>query len=617
MTVECPACGRTSQDPEFCDYCNADLAPPPDRLPPRVCPLPDGPVELTETQRRQLSRPNHALELSRGNGLSGGHGLRRVRWIPSEPHLLERLHHRLAIASWALPPGVVWPDGHGVWLLHETTGDRFTPWYGVLDDPLEELTRLLITVRPLVEALEELHRHGFVWLNFDPDAIERDAGGRLRFTNLDLGVFPFQQCPERVAVRAAFAAPEIVQFKPDAVGPRTDVFHLALYCWYWLAGLLPDGLPGSGLDAFQYELPALRLYQPHLPEGIEVVLRQGLAVAAEQRFTTPSGLLSALREAGERAHRRRRATGAVRWEIGKHTRPGRTKAALGRGNEDQVLSHRYADPERALVAVADGISSCDVGSGALASLIMTMVLDNAVDSSMHAELFPTAINEVCRRGAQTLVDWAIEKGYRDQLKQGADLMGTTLTAGWLEGRHLCIGNLGDSRAYLVDGPLVEQLTVDGDLGNYLLRHGGAPEQLRELGALAKALRQCVGGCTLDGAGQVVVQDDSCIPTVTHWPLLAGDVIVVCSDGLVDEGTFLEPETLGELVRAHKDLPAQELAERLADAADAMQRLPTFLEPEGFGDNISCIVIKIHESFPGSAWERAGCQAPPGASAGQP
>jgi hypothetical protein len=56
--------------------------------------------------------------------------------------------------------------------------------------------------------------------------------------------------------------------------------------------------------------------------------------------------------------------------------------------------------------------------------------------------------------------------------------------------------------------------------------------------------------------------------------------------------YLEPEALELQVRANAQRPAQELAVLLADAADARQRLPSAAEPEGMGDNISCIVVKV-------------------------
>ena len=431
---------------------------------------------------------------------------------------------------------------------------------------------------------------GFIGSNFVRWSLA--AHPALRITNLDLRVFPFGQCPDDLRTKAAFAAPEIARFHAEDVGPRTDVYHLALCCWYWLARMLPDGIPGAGLDAFHHELPPLRIYAPMVPEGIETVLRQGLALIAAQRFTSPSGMVEALREAVQRARTRRRWTGSIRWEIGPHTRAGRTKEALQKPNEDQVLVREHQNPPRALVAVADGISTCDVGSGQTASLIATVALDKAFNERARGSDFADKITDLCRRGTQTLLDWAMEKGYADQLAQGRDLMGTTLTAGWLEGRELQLANLGDSRAYLIDGPLIEQLTVDGDLGSYLLGRRTPPEQLRELGLMAKALRECIGGCTVTPSGKVEVMDDSCIPALTRWPLLPGDIVVLCSDGLVEEGAFLDDAALGELVQAHRKLPAQELAELLADAADALQRLPTPLEPEGFGDNISCVVVKI-------------------------
>src|SRR5262249_38353612 len=169
---------------------------------------------------------------------------------------------------------------------------------------------------------------------------------------------------------------------------------------------------------------------------------------------------------------------------------------------------------------------------------------------------------------------------------------TTLTAGWLEGNVLTLANVGDSRAYLIEDAGVEQLTVDGDLGCALLAGGAPPEEVMQLGGMAKALQNCVGGCYRTPTGQLAVEHDRCRPAISRWPLLPGDVIVLCTDGLVEEGVFLGAEEMAGLVRRHLALPAQALAEQLAEAADARQRLPSQDEPEGFGDNICCAVIKI-------------------------
>src|SRR5207245_10667167 len=64
---------------------------------------------------------------------------------------------------------------------------------------------------------------------------------------------------------------------------RSNVFHLALFAYYWLAGRLPEGFNGRGLEAFGFTLPPLRTFAPNLPPGIAQVLDQGLALEPARR----------------------------------------------------------------------------------------------------------------------------------------------------------------------------------------------------------------------------------------------------------------------------------------------------------------------------------------------
>lgn len=590
MGVVCPACGETSQDPEFCDYCNSDLSgPPPPPLFPGRCPVTAAGVVLTSEQQAVLSRPEASLRLQVDDQWWRVHWIKREAW----PLWSARVRQRLAKNGLrCLPPVRLVETADGVWLLAETSNALFHPWANPLPDPLEECERLHHHLVRLAEALEELHAHGLVWLIFDPRQLDEGPHGQIRFTNLDLELFPVGDCPESLPLRTQFAAPEIVRYHPQNINSRMDVFHLAIFAYYWVAGLLPTGFVGEGLEAFRYQLPKLRIFAPRLPNGIASVLSQGLAVDPTLRPATPKAFVGALQGALERFRARCNFPGTIRWDIGADTRTGRTKSALGRDNEDCVLVRSFVNPERALVAVADGITTCDVGSGALASLITTIVLENTFDNATTQATFTADIVKACRHCAQTLLAWAVEKGYLPQLEQSADLMGTTLVAGWLEGNAVCLANLGDSRAYLIDNDGAEQLTVDGDLASGMLADGLPPENLADVGPIGKALRECIGGCTMNAEGVVGIHEEGCRPTVTYWPLVPGDIIVLCSDGLVDEEVFMEPTTLSKLVLANRHLPAQELARLLADAADQIHRLPSPLEPEGFGDNISCIVVKI-------------------------
>jgi len=393
-----------------------------------------------------------------------------------------------------------------------------------------------------------------------------------------------------VRVHPHFAAPEIVQFRGDDIGPRTDVYHLAGFAYYWLARHMPNGLAGEGPESNDFTLPFLRVFAPKLPEGILAVVMRGLAVQPYLRYAAPQVFAQALDEAISAAHRRRAFAGSIRWEIGGNTRTGRSKTELQRGNEDFILIKD--DGQSAITLVADGVSTCDIGSGGLASMMTSIVIENALADGCTHESFPDLITSAARRGSEGLLEWALAHDCRADLVAGKDLMGTTLTVGWLQGRELSLANLGDSRAYLITDNYIEQLTVDGDLASDLLAQRMPPEEIKELGVMGRALRQCVGGCTVADNGEPSVMSECCTPSLTRWPLLPGDVIVLCTDGLVEEGFFLEPSHVAEIVRANKDRPAAQLALMLVEAADALQRVPSIVEPDGFGDNISSVVIKI-------------------------
>jgi protein phosphatase len=597
MAVTCPACGEVSRDEEFCDRCNAELAYRAFR-PPAVCRLENlGDIELTPEQREVLSWPEASVTVVPKGGVDGQSALPlawRIHWIAAElwPCWQAALEQRMSRQAGCLPSCRVVAEEHGCWVVAEAAAERSRPWLAA--DRLDALGRLrLLTdfLDTFQEALAALHAAGLVWLTFDPREIETYQG-RLRFTNMDLGVYPAGQSPVQLNVVSAFAAPEVVRFRAAEVTERTDVFHLALFSYYWLARYLPSGFLGEGLEAFDFALPPLRIYAPDLPPGIGSVLGQGLAVEPARRHASVGDFCAALRSALHDAESRARSALPVRWEIGSHTRTGRSKAERGEYNEDVVLLKEFAEPARALAAVADGISSCDVGSGAVASRTVCEALDAAFAQDCKGKDFGEEAPLVCRRAAGLLLDWALRRGERERLLLGHHLMGTTLTAGWLEGNRLTLANLGDSRAYLVHAQGIEQLTVDGDLGCSLLRAGAPPEEVQELGSQAKALRECVGGCYRTPPGELAIDEDRCRPTITHWTLLPGDVVVLCTDGLVEEGQFLDPEALAGLVRDHQDLPAAVLAEKLAEEADARQRLPSPEEPEGRGDNISCAVIKV-------------------------
>jgi serine/threonine protein phosphatase PrpC len=173
------------------------------------------------------------------------------------------------------------------------------------------------------------------------------------------------------------------------------------------------------------------------------------------------------------------------------------------------------------------------------------------------------------------------------------LMCTTALVGLLRGDELVLGASGDSRAFLLREGRAEQLTVDGDVRCALLATGTPPEEVAAMGGEAASLYCCLGVSLPDDSGRLAACPQRCAPRIARFRLRPGDVLVLATDGLVEEGAFLEPGELPPLVDSHPEASAAELATALVEAARARHREPSEEEPEGFGDDVTCVVVRVH------------------------
>lgn len=307
-----------------------------------------------------------------------------------------------------------------------------------------------------------------------------------------------------------------------------------------------------------------------------------------------------------------------RAEIGSKTITGTAKSAIGGVNQDAVATETIESSDRQfhILIVADGVSISRIGRGEIASQTACRVIMDTIREEILNEC-PTGnwgkvFERACLQATAAILEIAQSELDMRVPVAGAvadchvkvadnDIMSTTAVIGVWDGQTLHLGNIGDSRAYLLSHGRIEQLTVDGDVGTSLLVGGVPPEQVQELGVVSKALRYCLGACTIqdtgDVAGRLEPRMDRCQPNCTSFVLDAGDILVFCTDGLVEEGVFLEPQQLNSIIRTHGSQTAQELAETLVLQADQIQRLPSPREPSGYGDNIACIVMRIGSGAP--------------------
>lgn len=168
-----------------------------------------------------------------------------------------------------------------------------------------------------------------------------------------------------------------------------------------------------------------------------------------------------------------------------------------RRNEDAYYLGTY------LAAVADGMGGHVAGNVASNTVIDAIkAFDRHVDSSHVA----AALGQAVHAGSLALQR-------RIAAEPGIAGMGTTLVAVMWSGDQLVLANIGDSRAYLLRGGLLTQLTEDHVYARMLANADRVP-------VLPEKLSRFLDG-RLDGRS----------PDLAPIGVRSGDRLLLCSDGL--------------------------------------------------------------------------------------
>ena len=159
-------------------------------------------------------------------------------------------------------------------------------------------------------------------------------------------------------------------------------------------------------------------------------------------------------------------------------------------------------------------------------------------------------------------------------------MGATITVAWFKDSRLSIAHVGDSRAYLLRGGNLQQLTNDHSLVAEQVRRGLITPQQAEESEMQSVLLRALGAHP-----EVEIDLD-------ETEIFPRDVLLLCSDGLTRMVT--EPEIAGALQAETKP-------------AAAAERLISLAKENGGIDNITVIVVRFEdESEKGwFSWMRRG------------
>jgi protein phosphatase len=235
------------------------------------------------------------------------------------------------------------------------------------------------------------------------------------------------------------------------------------------------------------------------------------------------------------------------FRVGSHTTQGARP-----NNEDRFV----VDTENKVFLVADGMGGQDRGEHAsgLAAEIIPRVVQDSLARTKDA---PQAVQQALAQANEAIVNAGKEQptGRR---------MGTTAVLAVQQAGQVYVAGLGDSRAYLIRGDRVEQLTVDHSVAQALVTSGVLkPEEARH-SPWQNVLHKFLGCAEMvEGA------------EVRPFTPQAGDRLLLGSDGLTNHVS--EQDLCGAMRR----LPApQACAESLVELA----------LKQGSRDNVTCIVV---------------------------
>ncbi len=229
------------------------------------------------------------------------------------------------------------------------------------------------------------------------------------------------------------------------------------------------------------------------------------------------------------------------------------------GNEDTYLMAA----DRGLFVVADGMgghAAGEVASEMAARLIAERFAP--VKGMSDDELMGQMVGAIRASNAAIY-----ERTLQEPDKRG---MGTTATALALLPQRYLIGHVGDSRAYILRGGVLTQLTKDHSYVQEQVDAGRLTPEEARVHPYANVITRCVGS-----NGDVV-------PDLYIGNLDPDDLLLLASDGLT--GMIEDDEMRAILL---EELPLEATVDRLI--AEANRR--------GGLDNITVILVKIEEVSP--------------------
>lgn len=242
-----------------------------------------------------------------------------------------------------------------------------------------------------------------------------------------------------------------------------------------------------------------------------------------------------------------------------------SKTDPGRARDNNEDSLAFDEPTLTAV-LADGMGGYNAGE--IASGMATAFIKSEL-SRWLTEAGDGAKAEEVRRAMEICVDNA-NRSIFNSANSNAHYagMGTTLVVGVFRDDRLVLGHIGDSRCYRLRAGLLDQITKDHSLLQEQLDAGLITVEQAATSSIKNLVTRALG------------VDESVSLEVNEHEVHAGDIYLMCSDGLSD---MISDDAIFEIVSSEVSL--DERAKKLIDAANE----------SGGRDNISVLMIEVQET----------------------
>lgn len=238
-------------------------------------------------------------------------------------------------------------------------------------------------------------------------------------------------------------------------------------------------------------------------------------------------------------------------------------------------------PQGTLLMVADGMGGHRGGeraSGIAIGFVVNQLLNSVhwllAEEPQREDAFLQELADTVRRANR-------EIEAQSQADPQFDRMGTTLTFGYVVWPKLFLLHVGDSRCYLVRGQTIQQLTSDHTVAAQVAQLAGRAAGDLSSSPLSNVLYNVLGG------GSEHVE-----PELHCHPLLVGDLVLLCSDGL---NRHVADEEIRDALLTDEPLEL------------ALQRLITLANQRGGKDNVTIVAARCLEPEPRPATTRVSAE----------